>query len=110
VKLSNLVRFLQCHRLPERSFYFKGKQFPVCARCTGVYLGQFIMIFLIILGLRPEIFVSLLLIIPLAIDGTIQYFNLLASTNIRRFITGLIGGAGLIGIYFFIIKTILGFI
>lgn len=24
-----------CHRRPERSFFYKGRQFPICARCTG---------------------------------------------------------------------------
>src|SRR4051812_17680383 len=28
-----------CHQLPARSFHLWGAQLPVCARCTGVYLG-----------------------------------------------------------------------
>lgn len=30
---------LVCHQLPERSFHLWGAQLPVCARCTGLYLG-----------------------------------------------------------------------
>jgi uncharacterized membrane protein len=28
-----------CHQLPARSFHFGVAQMPVCARCTGIYLG-----------------------------------------------------------------------
>jgi uncharacterized membrane protein len=28
-----------CHQLPVRSFHLWGAQFPVCARCTGIYFG-----------------------------------------------------------------------
>jgi uncharacterized membrane protein len=28
-----------CHQRPERSFHAAGVQWPVCARCSGLYLG-----------------------------------------------------------------------
>jgi uncharacterized membrane protein len=28
-----------CHQLPERSFFYGEWPFPVCARCTGLYLS-----------------------------------------------------------------------
>jgi uncharacterized membrane protein len=28
-----------CHQLPARSFHLWAAQLPVCARCTGLYLG-----------------------------------------------------------------------
>src|SRR5262245_32312506 len=28
-----------CHQRPERSFHLAAVQLPVCARCTGLYLG-----------------------------------------------------------------------
>ena len=34
-----LVGSLICHQRPDRSFHLAGAQLPVCARCTGLYLG-----------------------------------------------------------------------
>jgi uncharacterized membrane protein len=28
-----------CHQIAERSFVTAGRQWPVCARCAGIYLG-----------------------------------------------------------------------
>lgn len=28
-----------CHQRPERSFFWAAHQFPVCARCTGLYVS-----------------------------------------------------------------------
>ena len=33
------VGSIVCHQRPERSFHFSGAQFPVCARCAGIYAG-----------------------------------------------------------------------
>ena len=30
---------LICHQRPERSFFWGAHQFPVCARCTGLYVS-----------------------------------------------------------------------
>ena len=89
-----------CHRKPERSFFIKGHQFPVCARCTGFYTG--LVVFLIwncFFKLNYDIttlIMSMILLIPVAIDGITQYFGPRESTNNLRFITGFIGGIGLI--------------
>ncbi|HWT27368.1 MAG TPA: DUF2085 domain-containing protein, partial [Mobilitalea sp.] len=31
-----------CHQRPDRSFFIKGYQMPVCARCFGVIIGYII--------------------------------------------------------------------
>ena len=33
------VGYSICHQQPERSFFFFGQKMPLCARCTGMYLG-----------------------------------------------------------------------
>lgn len=89
-----------CHRIPERSFFIKGRQFPVCARCTGFYTGLAIyLIYNYFYGHNYDLntlILSIILMIPVAIDGLTQYFGPRESTNPLRFITGLIGGIGLI--------------
>ena len=91
---------LICHRKPERSFFINGHQFPVCARCTGFYSGLaafliYIYFFKLTYDLNLFIF-SIILLIPTAIDGFTQFFGLRESNNTLRFITGFIGGIGLI--------------
>lgn len=36
---ADVVGFAICHRIPERSFFLGGQQLPLCARCTGTFLG-----------------------------------------------------------------------
>jgi uncharacterized membrane protein len=31
-----------CHQRPERSFFRHGRQMPVCARCTGLYVSALV--------------------------------------------------------------------
>lgn len=33
------VAYAVCHRIPERSFSLGGQQLPLCARCSGTFLG-----------------------------------------------------------------------
>ena len=40
-KLSALG-YAVCHQIPAHSFLLGGQQFPLCARCTGLYLGAMI--------------------------------------------------------------------
>ncbi|GGE68582.1 putative membrane protein [Pedobacter psychrotolerans] len=95
------LEFVDCHRLPERSFFFKGKQFPLCARCTGIYVGYAIFI-PIIFFIKINILFALLAIMPTTIDGLTQAYCNRESNNILRFITGIFAGLGLAGISDFI--------
>lgn len=88
-----------CHRNPERSFFIKGHQFPVCARCTGFYLT--IIAYTIYAYYTPIVYTNeyvllgITLCIPAIIDGITQALHLRESNNNIRLITGLLGGIGL---------------
>lgn len=90
------VKNLICHRMPERSFFYKGHQFPVCARCTGVYLSLATIPILkyLNLSLFSLIVAAIVLIAPMAIDGTTQLLGFRESNNYLRLFTGFIGGMG----------------
>ncbi|WP_228731271.1 DUF2085 domain-containing protein [Clostridium zeae] len=81
-----------CHRRPDRSFFYKGKQFPICARCTGILAGYFIGIFYLFFIPNRNHLIEILFMLPLIIDGTVQYFGKWESTNMRRFCTGILAG------------------
>lgn len=91
---------LFCHRLPDRTFKLKGHYFPVCSRCTGMYIGMFsFFIFSYFNLVHYSINFTLLgflMVIPTAIDGFTQLFGLRESNNYLRFFSGLIGGIGLL--------------
>jgi uncharacterized membrane protein len=36
---ANLIGYAICHQIPDRSFHMAGHRLPLCARCTGTYLG-----------------------------------------------------------------------
>lgn len=71
-----------CHRISERSFTINGRQFPLCARCTGMYLGAALTILALFLAGRSHwillprrtLFIVLLALIALmGIDGINSY-------------------------------------
>ena len=106
MKMMSLGHLTGCHQMPERSFFIKGYQFPVCARCTGVIIGQIAEIVLICFGLNLGITAAIIMLAIMGIDWFIQHMKWSISNNIRRLITGICGGIGLTYIYYFIIINI----
>ena len=88
----------RCHQLSDRSFFFRGVQFPLCARCTGIVLGFFLLAPLVSIFTRGNMFVSLGLILLMCLDGLLQLWHVLPSTNLRRVLTGIGAGYGLFSI------------
>jgi len=94
-RVSNLI----CHRIPERTFNIHGIYFPVCARCTGFYLGAFsYFIYAYFFYIDYTIYLvslGILMMIPTFLDGFTQLWGSRMSNNTLRLLTGLLGGVGL---------------
>lgn len=88
-------KYWGCHQIPERSFFIKGYQMPVCARCSGMIIGELSGI-ICAFSSRISIWVCVLMLIPLIIDGSLQYKTSYMSNNTKRVITGLLFGFGLL--------------
>ena len=93
-----LPRIFGCHTKPDRSFFYHGRQFPICARCTGELCG-ILLTFISFWLWHPDIMISFILMIPMLIDGFVQRLTSYESNNIKRFITGLLFGIGLTVIF-----------
>ena len=91
-----LPRFCGCHCRADRSFFWRGRQFPVCARCTGVLLGMAAGLVSCVFWLPPW-WLTLVLMAPLVLDGLVQLKTAYESINLRRLWTGLLFGWGMIG-------------
>jgi len=82
---ADAIGYAVCHRIDARSFHLGDRQIPVCARCTGQYLGS--MLGLIYLGIfkprhtgRPPWTIIGILIVfaaAYALDGGNSYLHLI---------------------------------
>lgn len=105
-----LMRFIGsavCHQMAERSFIINGQVLPLCARCTGIYIGIFFaMVFFFgrgrLKGNQPFVLSGILFaalsFLPVSLDGFFSYVGLWESNNFLRIVTGAIGGASLPGL------------
>jgi uncharacterized membrane protein len=87
-----------CHQMAERSFSINGLQFPICARCTGVLIGNIIALAMFFFYTLPTVY-CIIGCAVMFLDWLIQYVGIRKSTNIRRLTTGIIGGYTLTTIY-----------
>lgn len=113
---ADVVGYAICHRLPDRSFFLDGRQLPLCARCTGTFLGAIVgLVAMLLLGRRrasrlPPVPVLVILVFFIglwAFDGLNSYMtffpgapNLYEPRNWLRLTTGMLNGLALIIIVF----------
>lgn len=87
---------LICHGRIERSLELFDVPMPICARCTGIYVGLmgglaafWLIRFVKEKWMRTAAFIA---VTPLAIDGLTQLAGFRESTNPLRIATGVIAG------------------
>lgn len=89
---------LVCAQIPSHSFYIFGHQLGMCARNFSIYASMFIGSLIFVLSKKriPGIpwWIWVLMILPLALDGTTQMFGLRESTWELRVLTGTLFGLG----------------
>src|SRR5947209_2354307 len=87
-----------CAQIPSHSFYILGHQLGLCARNLSIYSSMFIgsLIFILSKKRLPGIpwWLWVLMILPMAWDGTTQMFGWRESTWILRTVTGTLFGLG----------------
>ena len=72
-----------CHRMAERSFLWGQGTMPLCARCTGIYVGVLLALFTAVTGLT----------LTIGIDGLGSYFGFWESNQLLRVLSGSLVGA-----------------
>ncbi|MGV8049906.1 MAG: DUF2085 domain-containing protein [Anaerolineaceae bacterium] len=101
------IGYVVCHQLEEHSFFLPDHQFPLCARCTGLYLGVLLSLaFQLLQGRKGKfppigvLIVLALLFLGFALDGTNSLLQKLPGIeelyqpqNWLRLLTGM--GAGI---------------
>ncbi len=109
------IGYALCHQMPDRSFFAHEHQYPLCARCTGMYLG-FVTgaIWLAVRGrikaarLPPTPIIVMLVgfIVAMGIDGVNSTISIIPgapqlyhTTNVIRLITGTLYGLALSALF-----------
>jgi uncharacterized membrane protein len=109
---ADAIGYAVCHRIDARSFHLGDRQIPVCARCTGQYLGAVLGLTFFI-RVRPRrtgrpswiiIGVLIAFVAAYALEGLNSYIHLIPNlsrfylyepSNLLRLVTGTGLGIGL---------------
>ncbi len=107
---ADVFGYATCHRIADRSFHLAGHQLPLCARCTGTYVGVLTGLGMFFLRGRRRAagFPPVRVLVALAsfwaiwgVDGLNSYLTLLRSPllyephHLLRVLTGCLNGLAL---------------
>jgi len=91
IKLMKAGSLYGCHQMASRSYFIHNRQLPLCARCTGVIIGSLTAYIVFAFWTLPLLLCITGLMIMFT-DWLLQHLKIKESTNIRRLLTGIIGG------------------
>jgi len=103
------IGFSVCHQLPSRSLNIGNLYLPVCARCTGIYIGFLVSAVILFLMFRkkendlPPAYITIILflfILSTVINGVLSYFTPLSTSNNVRLVTGFLCGSSIMAIIY----------
>ena len=86
-------RFI-CHQRADRSFFVRGRQMPVCARCTGLYAGGTLAVPMALaaasaMASRRARRIALVAALPTAVTWSLEFAGLMPFSNAIRFAAAL---------------------
>jgi uncharacterized membrane protein len=113
---ADAIGYAVCHRIDLRSFHLEGRALPLCARCTGLYLGVALTFTSFLVFGRgkaggnppPQIWIPLSLFgLAYVLDGANSYLHFFPNaphtyppSNTLRVITGTLAGVALVSLIF----------
>ena len=83
-----------CHQRPDRSFHLWTMQMPVCARCTGIYVGAAIATLTTYVARGRALLVAAAL--PTVLTLAFEWATGIAPSNVLRALAGVPLGAALV--------------
>lgn len=113
---ADAIGYAICHRIDSRSFHIGNLQLPLCARCTGIYLGVVLGAAALMIMRRGRagnipptriVVVLILFIVLMGIDGVNSYMSLIPRLpylyqpqNWLRLVTGTLNGVAIANLFF----------
>lgn len=114
---ANMVAYAVCHQIASHSFSLGGQQLPLCARCTGTFVGALVGFFGQAVVLRrsrashfPSVPILVVLVVFIAVmgaDGLNSYLTFFPSAphvyeprNWLRLVTGALNGLAMSGLIY----------
>jgi uncharacterized membrane protein len=90
---ADALGYAVCHRIDVRSFHIGIRQLPLCARCTGMYLGALLGLFFLTItapkyaGMPSKRFMIPLglMVIAFGVDGVNSYLTLMKGIGVSIF-------------------------